>query len=396
MNGFADVGLDEDNFGDAKGFNVRSFDAFPKTKATYLTRGRSGGAWTVLLICTCVWLTLSETIRWFTGTTSYTYNVEKGIGHELQMNLDIVVAMKCSDVRINVQDASGDRILAGDKLRREATSWALWSKNRGMHRLGAGMIDDGRRQLQGKEDVHDYLGAARKKKKFAKSPRIRGNPIDSCRIYGSIEGNKVQGDFHITARGHGYQEFGEHLDHKAFNFSHIINELSFGPYYPGLSNPLDNTIATTDAHFYKFQYYLSIVPTIYTENAAALSQAMLEARTSHPTDANPFVQSSQTVFTNQYAVTEQSHLVGEARVPGVFVKFDFEPILLTISEEWGGFLALIVRLVNVLSGVMVAGGWCYQISEWASETWLKRGRRSGTGLGVLHGRASSNEKVGLD
>lgn len=32
----------------------------------------------------------------------------------------------------------------------------------------------------------------------------------------------------------------------AFNFSHVINELSFGEYYPKLVNPLDGIVSTTD------------------------------------------------------------------------------------------------------------------------------------------------------
>ncbi|TXC85859.1 hypothetical protein FS847_35425, partial [Streptomyces sp. ISID311] len=40
-------------------------------------------------------------------------------------------------------------------------------------------------------------------------------PADSCRVYGSLELNKVQGDFHITARGHGYMEMGAHLEHES-------------------------------------------------------------------------------------------------------------------------------------------------------------------------------------
>lgn len=46
--------------------------------------------------------------------------------------------------------------------------------------------------------------------------RLRGTIHDrnSCRIYGELEIHKCQGDFHITARGHGYQQFGaNHLDH---------------------------------------------------------------------------------------------------------------------------------------------------------------------------------------
>jgi len=57
--------------------------------------------------------------------------------------------------------------------------------------------------------------------------RLRGEVIagDSCRIYGQLEIHKCQGDFHITARGHGYQVFGaEHLDHESL-LPPIITEI---------------------------------------------------------------------------------------------------------------------------------------------------------------------------
>lgn len=61
-------------------------------------------------------------------------------------------------------------------------------------------------------------------------------------------------------------------------------------------------------------------------------------------------------------------------MPGVFVKFDIEPILLTIAEEWASVPSLFVRLVNVVSGVLVAGGWLYAVSEWAKDV-RNRGKR---------------------
>jgi len=179
--------------------------------------------------------------------------------------------------------------------------------------------------------------------------------------------NKVQGDFHITARGHGYQEFGEHLDHSVFNFSHIISELSFGPFYPTLVNPLDRTISTTPNHFHKFQYFFSVVPTVYTlASSSPLS-------------------SGHTIFTNQYAVTEQSHIVGERMVPGVFFKYDIEPMLLTVEESRDGFLRFLVKVVNVLSGVLVAGHWGFTLTEWATAVVGRRRKRKSEG--VLNGRA---------
>jgi hypothetical protein len=171
-------------------------------------------------------LVASEFSRWWRGHEEHTFAVEKGVGHELQINLDIVVAMQCHDIHINVQDAAGDRILAGEMLKREPTSWTQWVTKDGMHKLGRdalGKIVTGEGWQShdhdegfGEEHVHDIVAQANRKQKWAKTPRIRGE-VDSCRIFGSLSVNKVLGDFHITARGHGYQEFGGppvHLDHE--------------------------------------------------------------------------------------------------------------------------------------------------------------------------------------
>lgn len=126
----------------------------------------------------------------------------------MQINLDVVVAMRCRDLHVNIQDASGDRILAGVALSKDDTRWQQWTeKNKKVHKLER---SQGQKRYE-EEDVHDYLGAS-KSRKFPKTPRYRGVP-DACRVYGSLDANRVQGDFHITARGHGYMEFGEHLDH---------------------------------------------------------------------------------------------------------------------------------------------------------------------------------------
>lgn len=96
-------------------------------------------------------------------------------------------------------------------------------------------------------------------------------------IYGSMEVKKVTGNLHIvrtclcrlrrpltlplvqTTLGHGYLSW-EHTDHaRAFtlhrsracladikatvmNLSHVIHEFSFGPYFPRIVQPLDNSV----------------------------------------------------------------------------------------------------------------------------------------------------------
>ncbi len=51
-----------------------------------------------------------------------------------------------------------------------------------------------------------------------------------------------------------------------------------------------------------------------------------------------------------------------------------------------GFLWLVVRVVNVVSGVLVGGGWCYQLAGWGKEVLRGRGRGGGRGEGMLNGR----------
>lgn len=155
----------------------------------------------------------------------------------------------------------------------------------------------------------------------------------------------------------------------AFNFSHIVSELSFGAFYPSLLNPLDRTISTTPNNFHKFQYFVSVVPTIYTVDSSSYGV--------------------KTLFTNQYAVTEQSHIVSDYSVPGVFFKYDIEPMLLTVEESRDGFLRFVVKVVNVFSGVLVAFHWGFTLSEWVVEVMGKRRKRLSEG--VLTGKAAYHD-----
>lgn len=194
-----------------------------KSKPQFVTRTSGGGKWTLAIIFVSLVLFCSELARWWRGSEAHNFAVEKGVAHTMQINLDIVVRMQCGDLHVNVLDAAGDRILAAARLQRDQTSWSQWVNNRGMHKLGRdsqGRLVTGagwkslveNEEGFGEQHVHDIVAAGKRRAKWAKTPHVRGAP-DSCRIFGSIEVNKVQGDFHITARGHGYVERGEHLNH---------------------------------------------------------------------------------------------------------------------------------------------------------------------------------------
>lgn len=136
----------------------------------------------------------------------------------------MVVHMPCDQLRVNIQDAAGDRILAGELLKRDDTNWLLWMEKRnyeisdGAHEYQTLSHEETDRLAEQEADAHvgHVLGEVRHnpRRKFPKGPRMRRGVVpDACRIYGSLEGNKVQGDFQITARGHGYRENAPHLDH---------------------------------------------------------------------------------------------------------------------------------------------------------------------------------------
>lgn len=108
-----------------------------------------------------------------------------------------------------MQDASGDHIKAGMLLMKDGTNWELWNEklnqqsSSGVPEYQTLNAEDVKRLMDQEDDAHarHVLSHTRRnpKRKFPKTPRLSSKyPTDSCRIYGSLESNKVHGDFHIT------------------------------------------------------------------------------------------------------------------------------------------------------------------------------------------------------
>ena len=132
---------------------------------------------------------------------------------------------------MNVQDAMQDRILAGELLAREDVLF----DDGGAHQLYQQQPGGGS-AVEREQHVYEVLRKGGKKGGF-KSGRKGGlfaalsggaggvgsaGSGSSCRIYGSMGVNRVQGDFHITAKGHGYWEDGAHVDHQCEFFYFIL------------------------------------------------------------------------------------------------------------------------------------------------------------------------------
>jgi len=60
-------------------------------------------------------------------------------------------------------------------------------------------------------------------------------------------------------------------------------------------------------------------------------------------------------------------------------------MLLTVEESRDSFLRFMVKVINVFSGVIVAGHWGYTLTDWAITVLGKRRRQMSEG--VLTGKA---------
>lgn len=138
------------------------------------------------------------------------------------------------------------------------------------------------------------------------------------------------------------------------NLSHVINEFSFGPFFPRISQPLDNSVEISNAPFHIFQYFVSVVSTKYIDAGRRV------------------------LDTNQYSVTDMSRETQHGRgVPGIFFKYDIEPMSLTISERTTNLIDFLVRLAGIVGGILVCMNYAWRVGHAAA----KYGKRQLTGKG---------------
>ncbi|EEF32113.1 Endoplasmic reticulum-Golgi intermediate compartment protein, putative [Ricinus communis] len=161
--------------------------------------------------------------------------------------------------------------------------------------------------------------------------KVKDEEGEGCNIYGSLEVNKVAGNFHFSP-GKGLHQSSFFIQDllvfqgDSYNISHTINRLAFGDYFPGVVNPLDGVPWVHETPNGMHQYFLKVVPTIYTDIRG------------------------RTVRSNQYSVTEHFKKSEFARLdspPGVFFFYDFSPIKVpsfSTSCKLDGFLVLIYDL----------------------------------------------------
>ncbi|XP_022740372.1 endoplasmic reticulum-Golgi intermediate compartment protein 3-like isoform X2 [Durio zibethinus] len=344
---------------------IKSLDAFPRAEEHLLQKTQSGALVSIVGLVIMAALFIHELTYYLTTYTVHQMSVDLKRGETLPIHINMTFpSLPCDVLSVDAIDMSGKH-----EVDLDTNIWKLRLNSHG-HIIGTEYLSD----LVEKEhaaDKHDIvLGVAHllyddekehhddSNKKFqalgfdqeaenmikkVKQALVNG---EGCRVYGVLDVQRVAGNFHISVHGLNINVaqmiFGgaTHV-----NVSHMIHDLSFGPKYPGLHNPLDGTVRILHDTSGTFKYYIKIVPTEYRY----ISKEVLP--------------------TNQFSVTEYFSPMNEfdRTWPAVYFLYDLSPITVTIKEECQSFLHFITRLCAVLGGTFALTGmldrWMYRLLE---------------------------------
>ncbi|KAG0330799.1 hypothetical protein BG004_001981 [Podila humilis] len=303
----------------------KEFDAFPKVESGFVKRTGSGGVLTLVVSAILCVLVLGEIKEYMSTRNDYSFMVDPLVSRKLQINVDITVAMPCDALTLDLRDIADNQLHLSDQVQKIPTIFSLGSSSYAERTRSQPL------------NVQKLIKAASRTAAIEQAKRDPDEKFPACRIAGSFEANKLSGNMHITAVGHGYG--GAHVDHSLMNMTHKIDELSFGELYPSIVNPLDDSFEKSDAQAEAFQYFLVVVPTIYSDLAG------------------------RTLLTNQYSVSEFRRAVQpDFGIPGLFFKYDFEPMTVMIAEEASMTLGhLLVRLAGLVGGYFVTAGTAHKV-----------------------------------
>ncbi|KAL5662414.1 hypothetical protein ACJX0J_029539 [Zea mays] len=285
---------------------LKRLDAYPKVNEDFYKRTLSGGIVTLVAAVVMLLLFISETRSYFYSATETKLVVDTSRGERLRVNFDITfLSIPCTLLSVDTMDISGEQHqdIRHDieKIRLDAHGNVIEARKvsiggakieRPLQKHG-GRLDKGEQYCgtcYGAEESDEQccnsceeVREAYKKKGWALTnpdlidqcaredfvERVKTQQDEGCNVHGFLDVSKVAGNFHF-APGKGFYESNIDVPELSlleggFNITHKINKLSFGTEFPGVVNPLDGAQWTQPASDGTYQYFIKVVPTIYTD-----------------------------------------------------------------------------------------------------------------------------------
>ncbi|KAL2937264.1 Endoplasmic reticulum-Golgi intermediate compartment protein 3 [Bienertia sinuspersici] len=356
---------------------LRDLDAYPKINEDFYKRTFSGGLVTLVSAIIMFLLFFFELKSYLHTITETTLVVDTSRGGTLRINFDVTFPeVPCTILSIDAEDISGERHfdIRHDIVKTRVDAHGNTIKAR-RDSIGAPKIEKPLQRHGGRlEHNETYCGScygaeasddhccnsceevreAYKKNGWALTnlelidqceregffQKVDEEKGEGCNINGFLEVNKVAGTFHfIPGKTFHLSEF--HVNNLIavqkgnYNISHRINKLAFGDNFPGIVNPLDGVQWLQETETGSYQYFLKVVPTIYT-NARR-----------------------RTILSNQFSVTEHFKNAEPGRyqtVPGVFFYYDLSPVKVNFMERRMSFLHFMTNVCAIVGGTFTVAG----------------------------------------
>ncbi|CAF1218374.1 unnamed protein product [Adineta ricciae] len=323
---------------------VRDLDAFVKVENDFKQPTTTGGTISIITIIVVICLSVVHIATFQSHTLKYDYDVDWDHDSKLKINIDMTVAMNCKVIGSDVLDVTNTNPMESGKLDEEDTWFELSPQQQVVFdnlQMGYKLI---REQYHA---IHDLLWLQGHMIEELPEREVKlDRPHDACRLHGTLEVNKLAGNFHIIL-GKAFSFFGAHAhispmgaQHMALNFSHRIDHLSFGLPTPGLVQPLNGDLKLTNTSSQIFQYFLEVVPTVVQTSYA-------------------------NVETYQYAVTEKTrtidHASGSHGIPGIFIRYEISPLKIAVKEVHRSYFMLLVELAGIFGGVYATSGMIHSL-----------------------------------
>ncbi|XP_057803980.1 uncharacterized protein LOC131019449 [Salvia miltiorrhiza] len=356
---------------------LRNLDAYPKVNEDFYSRSLSGGVITLVSSFFIALLVVSEFRLYLHTVTDTQLVVDTSRGGKLRINFDVTFpSVPCTLLSLDAMDISGEQHLdiRHDIMKKRINSDGNVIEVR-QDGIGAPKIEKPLQKHGGRlEHNETYCGscfgaetsddhccnsceevreAYRKRgwgmtdpdlidqcKREGFVQKVKEEEGEGCNIHGSLEVNKVAGNFHFAPGKSIHHSSMNLLDllalqTESYNISHKINKLSFGDAIPGIVNPLDAVQWEQTSPNGVYQYFIKVVPTIYTDIRG------------------------HTIQSNQFSVTEHfknSEMDHYRSPPGVFFFYDLSPIKVTYTEEHASFLHFLTHICAIVGGVFTVAG----------------------------------------
>ncbi|CAL5434387.1 unnamed protein product [Camellia sinensis] len=301
---------------------LRNLDAYPKINEDFYSRTLSGGVITVVSSIAILLLFFSELRLYLHTVTETKLVVDTSRGETLHINFDVTFpSIPCSILSLDAMDISGEQHLdiRHDIFKKRIDSHGNVIEVR-QEGIGAPKIEKPLQRHGGRlEKDEKYCGscfgaemvlhsllqsdddccnsceevreAYRKKGWGMTNPdlidqckregfvqKIKDEEGEGCNIHGSLEVNKVAGNFHF-ALGKSFHQSNVHLNellafqNDMYNISHKINKLAFGDYFPGVVNPLDGVQWVHETPNGMYQYFIKFTSRAQTHLHLSWSEA---------------------------------------------------------------------------------------------------------------------------